>query len=355
MDLIESLAINTMPKLTVEADPCPDFLRLGLEWRRIEPSGNLFQSWTWAGCLAAERFPRPLLLRARLGDSTVGLALFNRRRWRLALTEADDRERDGPYVEHNAPVVAPGAPPGTAGALLRAAWRHAPLLRLSGVPAELAALAGGEALRRREDRAPWLDLEALRDRGTTVADALSANTRQQLRRSARALAPLSLDAARDVEEALAWLDELAALHGARWRRRGQAGAFERPFFRRFHAALIAEALPRGEVELLRLRAAGRPVGYLYNFRHGGVVQAYQSGFDDTLSGAAKPGLTAHLLAMEAALARGDRAYDFLAGPQRYKRSFASGERRLVWTDLARENSLPAVMLKFSRWIGLVKA
>jgi len=56
-------------------------------WRTLEPacdSLSFFQSWSWAGCLAAERFANPVLLRlAGQGGDPRGLALFNLRAGRL--------------------------------------------------------------------------------------------------------------------------------------------------------------------------------------------------------------------------------------------------------------------------------
>ncbi len=153
----------------------------------------------------------------------------------------------------------------------------------------------------------------MRAAGGDYLATLSANARYQLRRSARLYAarsgPLAIAAAAGEAEALAWLDALAALHGETWRRRGKPGAFAAPFALRFHRALVARALARGELELLHVAAGGETLGYLYNFRLRGRVYAYQSGFapaDGTAH--AKPGLTCHHLAIERALAAGDRAY-----------------------------------------------
>ena len=68
---------------------------------------------------------------------------------------------------------------------------------------------------RAQRRAAHLDLAALRRSGGRLADALSRNSRHQLRRTRRlysALGPLSLRAARTADEALAMLEQLKALH-----------------------------------------------------------------------------------------------------------------------------------------------
>src|SRR3954447_5913593 len=92
---------------------------LEARWRDFAPraEASFFQDWTWVGCLAAERFPDPVLLEACDGDRLVALALFNRRisRWRgdaLYLHESDDPVLNSIYTEHNGPLL--DVPPGPA-------------------------------------------------------------------------------------------------------------------------------------------------------------------------------------------------------------------------------------------------
>lgn len=305
---------------------------LEAEWRTLEaaaPELSFFQSWTWMGCLAEERFPDPVLLRASEGGRLLGLALFNRRGRHWHLAESGDSALDAPFIEHNAPLV---AEPGAALPLLRAAWAlgGARRLMLSGVPPALAEGAGGTVLRWQERLAPRLELAGL---GADWLAARSANTRQQIRRSDRAYGTPLLHRAADLPQALDWLDRLVALHAATWQARGRPGAFATPFLRRFHQTLVARALPRGELDLLRVSADGKDIGYLYNFVLRGHVAAYQSGLDHAgAEGARKPGLTCHAQAIAQSVARGDAVYDFLAGDDRYKRSLASTAVPLHWVQ-----------------------
>lgn len=343
-------------RLSVTEAPVQSFAALGETWRTLEPAAapSFFQSWTWVGCLAEERFPDPVLLCAERDGRLAGLALFNRRRGRLHLAESGDPERDRPFTEHNGPLA---TDPEAAAALLRAAWCRSGTHRLvlGGVPPSLLAAAGGVPVRRQAREAPFLDLEVLRDGGGEVLAALSANTRYQIRRSNRlyeAGGRLALAAA-EAATLGSWFDELTALHDASWARRGQPGAFATPFLRRFHQALMRRALARGELDLLRVTGGAGLVGLLYNFRHRGRVLAYQSGLADPAGQAhARPGLTCHALAIAQALARGDQAYDFLAGGQRYKLSLADGRQTLLWTELARPWSPAALAARLRRWPGL---
>ena len=142
------------------------------------------------------------------------------------------------------------------------------------------------------------------------------------------------------------------LHQERWHRAGAAGAFATGPVRRFHAALLARAMARGELDLARVAAGEVLLGYLYGFRHRGTVSAYQSGFCRfEESNDARPGLVAHLLAITAARQAGLRRYDFLAGAARYKLSLATGATTLSWQTRVSARS-PLAALALAR--GLVR-
>ena len=328
----------------------PGLVALGERWRTLEAASDVsaFQTWTWVGCNAAERFPDPVLIEAHDAHGPIALALCNRRRSRLLgdtlwLHESGDPALDAIFTEHNDPLLARRAPDLLLAQLLQGALQpyggRTPRLVLSGVgeATRTAALqAGAIELPGRDRIAPYVDLAAIAP-GTAYIDQLSANTRQQLRRSDRAYAAdgeLRLEVAQTAEEALAFLDALIALHAATWAARGKPGAFATDTVRRFHQCLVRRGVP-GAVELLRITAGGSMVGYLYNLVHAGRVCAYQSGFDYPGAPAhAKPGLTCHHLAIEAHRARGGQSYDFLGGADRYKRSLANAERTLHWMSIA---------------------
>lgn len=332
---------------------------LGERWRALESRSvqSFFQSWTWVGCRAAERFPHPLLLAARRDGQDVALALLNRGRSRLSpitlwLGESGLARFDDVYVEHNGVLGADGEH-GLLDACLRTilAESGATRLVLSGVDdAHLrAAQASGTEMRViKTQTAPFVNLAQ-----GSFLDGLSANTRYQLRRSARRYAergPLHLHRAVTVAEARTVLDQLACLHQITWTERGRPGAFANPDFLHFHHALIDEALPRGEIDLLRITAGEMLVGCLYNFRYRGHVLAYQSGFDyATATPHEKPGLTCHHLAIEAAQTDGITRYDFLAGDNRYKSSLAQDATTLHWLDLAPRWSLRGLATRALAW------
>ncbi len=339
--------------LVVEFQPAPDPSVLAELWLALEARSDcsFFESWAWTGCLLEERFADPWLLSARRGDRIVALGLFNRapRRGfaaagRLYLGESGDPAMDSIFVEHNGLLLDRAETP----ELERRCWATLAALEagrgrwvLSGLRhTALAALPSDRIVRIPARRpAPFVDLAAL-PQGASFLDTLSANTRQQLRRALRAWAeigPLTLDIA-GAAAAPAYLLELKSLHQAYWTRRGKPGAFAEPFFERFHRALLTRAGPGQAIDLIRVSAGSRILGYLYNFIHHGWVAAYQSGFDFGEAERLKPGLICHLQAIEHYRQAGMQRYDFLGGEARYKRSFANAEIELLWLE-ARPRSL----------------
>jgi CelD/BcsL family acetyltransferase involved in cellulose biosynthesis len=346
---------------------------LGRRWEELQSRSDcsFFQSWSWVGCRAAERFSDPVLLEVELDGRVAALGLFNRRRGGLArnqlwLGESGNPGLDAIYVEHNGLLIESSSESLIA-LCLRAAMRELgkrspPLLRprimLNGVGA--ATLQAVQELGLpfrlgRSSASPWIDLERIPCGPQGYLDTLRPNTRQQLRRSARRYAehgPLHIIRAGSVNEAHRFLDELALLHQQSWVTRGKPGAFANPDFVRFHRSLIDRATPRGEIDLLRVMAGAEVLGYLYNFLFRGRVLAYQSGFDYGLADAQhKPGLTCHQLAIEMYLAEGRRAYDFLSGDQRYKTSLANQNEQLYWIELGRPDRLRAAISSVKRLGG----
>lgn len=347
----------------------PAWNALGERWRTLEAQadGSFFQSWSWVGCLVAARFPDPVLLSAELDGRPVALALLNRHRRlpvgsRLWLNESGIPALDSIHVEHNGILIARGLDGKVLAPMLARLVREAGDVMLSGIDAAhlLAARATGALIRERTHPAasPWIDLDAVRAHPGGHLGLLSANARQQIRRSMRRYeqaGALRVVRAGSLEEAGAFLAGLGTLHQHAWVRRGQPGAFANPAFVAFHTALLAAAWPRGEIDLLRVDAGGHVLGYLYNFRWRDRVANYQSGFDYEAAESAqqKPGLTCHHLATARYAGEGLAAYDLLAGESRYKTSLATGSAPLHWIELLPPRSLSGLLHRARVALGRV--
>jgi CelD/BcsL family acetyltransferase involved in cellulose biosynthesis len=359
------------PRILVRLEPVLDLDRLGEAWRALEPRSepSFFRSWGWIGCwlrhLPSDR--RPLAAIATSDDVVVGLGVFLARRERrhgiiavrgLHLHQSGEARLDSPFIEHNGLMAdcAHAAAVWVAMLGLLTRRRAGDEVVLGGLERRTAELCVEAARAQRRQvvvhqhrRSGHLDLAQLRGSGRALAHVLSRNTRHQLMRARRlyeAIGALSLRSARTADEALAMLERLKVLHQRTWQRRGRPGCFATPFFEAFHRDLIRERFRHGEIQLQCAAAGDHPIGYLYNFAHGARVYAYQSGFDYVADGRLKPGLVTHALAIEQAMREGFAVYDFMAGENRLKASFASHWSETVWLTVRR----PAVRFQLQDWL-----
>jgi CelD/BcsL family acetyltransferase involved in cellulose biosynthesis len=359
-----AVPIPSAADIRVRLEPVADLDGLDEAWRALEPrsEASFFQSWGWIACwlrhLGSDR--QPVAAIADRDGEVVGLGVFVPGRERrfgivrartLRLHESGEPALDPLYVEHNDLVAARACLPQVWTAVFAVLagsgfWDELVLGGLDG-PAAGACIAAARAhgldvVVRQRRAGAYLDLEGLRRSGRVFADGLSRNSRHQLVRARRlyeASGPLSLRSAETVDEALAMLDRLKLWHQTTWRRRGQPGCFATPAFESFHRELIRARFRYGEIRLACAAAGDRPFGYLYNFARGGRIYAYQSGFDYLQDGRLKPGLLSHALAIEQAVRDGFAAYDFMAGENRLKASFASHWNEMVWLAVRRPSAL----------------
>lgn len=329
--------------MKIEISTSYDPAGLAAEWMELErrAEGNFFLSWRWIGTWLRATGARPLLVRASENGAILALGLINpcrRKRHflsvdQLYLHETGAPEFDGLTIEYNGFLIARSAPAQTLIDILRAlqdrpGWDE---IVLSGVEPHILSAAEAAGLRIETDRQSpifGVDLSA-----TGEGDRFSPNLRAQIRQSraaAERVGPLRLEPARDIQEALDFFEQLAALHTAYWQGRGKPGAFATDFSRRFHRALIAEQSDLAGVELLRLSAGSQVQGYLYNFLYGGRMCNYQSGFSYSEDNRHRPGLVAHVMAIEQAQNRGLALYDFLAGDAPYKARLGAPMGSMTW-------------------------
>ena len=322
------------------------------DWRTLETLArpSFFTSWQWIGTLLAAVPPayRPNLLRGVKRGETVGLALLGagvtcRRRGlirsrALYLNETGDSRYDSVTIEHNGILASSGQEVAVADGAIAWFADHGDMadeLYISGsVLRPPEATVEGRGLGRKETALPSysLDLGLLSSSGGELYPVLSANARQQLRRAFRhfeSYGPLQLSAAATTAEALAFFAELKVLHCASWERRGRNHSFSGEFFEPFHRLLIERSFADGGTQLLKAAAGGRVIGYLYNFRLGDRIYAYQSGFADA-DRRERPGIVTHALAIRHAFQSGVRVYDFMAGRNRLKESLATRCEPMLW-------------------------
>ncbi|MCG5528012.1 GNAT family N-acetyltransferase [Halorhodospira sp. 9628] len=318
-------------------------------YRALNPASGRFQPW----------------LITRDGEARAALCLGGpRRAWdhgvplrRYALNETGCAALDRVGLEHNGLLAEGGDQVPAFRALLehllqRRDWDE---LLVGWVRADRwetlrRALVGLPLTPRVEECKPYfyVELSGIADLADYLS-GLSANTRYQIRRAMRLYGgpeALHQEAAPDAEQAIEWFEQLVRLHQRHWQtRRGFQGAFAHPRVLDFHRRLVRAAVPRGVVEMFRVRAPAHEVGYLYNLRGGGSVCNYQGGLNYSDDQRLKPGLVCHALAVAHAARQGWDRYDLLVGDSQYKRSLASARGEML-----------RVRIQRPRWrLGVVRA
>ena len=347
--------------ITVHLEPIADLASLERIWARLDQCGNhsFFVTWTWIGSWlrSLPSLEGMFFLQLLREDKIVGVAILAiksarfrrlfpvRQAW---LNASGNPDFDCVTIEHNG-VASDLAWPGDIWPALESWFTANPLrideLVLPGVYPPLAPRLPILALDRHEKgfRLPLAGISP----ATGVASALTRNSRQQLNRAIRFFerrGPLTVKAASNSDMALDFFDRMKVLHTDSWRRRGNAGAFGKPFFEKFCRELIGTGSPGGEIDLLRITAGESVLGYLFNLHRQGTVYNYQSGFDDT-DRTARPGYVCHALAIAHYAARHAQYYDFLAKPNQLKQSFGSEPYELCWRRLRR----PTFAFRTEHW------
>jgi CelD/BcsL family acetyltransferase involved in cellulose biosynthesis len=239
------------------------------------------------------------------------------------------------HVESNRLLCDPAWRPAFARGLL-ARLRATPRwdeLQLDGFEADDAdaLLAAAPDLEARREVCRTVDLAAARAaHGGEVLPALPTATRSKIRWTARRLPGLELELAATPGQALEILEELVALHQARWTALGHPGAFADPRTLAFHRALVLRLLPRGSAVLARIATPQRTVGCVLAYVEHGRLLRWQAGFAPPEHPRQKPAMVSDWLLMEHGAQRGWDVFDHLAGDSRYKREMSTSSRELVW-------------------------
>ncbi|HXT97428.1 MAG TPA: GNAT family N-acetyltransferase [Polyangia bacterium] len=333
----------------VEVHPWTAWPRWSATWAELAqvtaPRAGFFLGphWieTWIQIFGPQLQPRILVFHRDGGAAGICLIVSRRERRgpvpvrRLYLNAAGEDEADETCLEYNRLLCRPEDRPAVVTALgawlARESWDEFAAFALAEaiVPEALSACR----LERSEKNSCFVDLTAFPATLDGFLAVLSRNSREQIRRSLklyRQSGEIALQAAATVDEGHAFLDQLGALHQTSWAARGQPGVFSSARFMAFHRALVARALPAGNVLLLRVAVGASPIGLLYGFREAGSFFFYQSGLSPSSDNRMKPGLVAHACAIAHCAAAGLKEYDFLAGESQYKRSLSTGTRSLTW-------------------------
>lgn len=373
---METSNISTTPPIAFSLHPVSQIDNIAQLWRDLETRADVtfFLTWDWIGRWLADIEAECYILIGRLEGTVVALAIVARATRRrhgllnvnaLLLHEVGDPQIDVITIEYNGILADRSVGDAvTLGCLtflqrpevadvIGEQWHE---IHFGGVPQGFEKFTQGTGLMAwYVSRKPsWaIDLDAIRKSGRSYLDHLSANTRYQIRRTLRLYeqsGPVTATRARDVDEAMRFYAEMQELHQHYWIARGEPGSYAFPFYKRFHAQLLADCIPRGTVELVRVAAGAAVIGYVYNFTYRGWVCAYHTGLAYDTDPKLKPGLVSHYLCIERHLQENARCYDFLAGDNRYKANLGSPGPEMMHLVLQR----PVPSIRAERALRQVK-
>lgn len=308
-----------------------------------------FLSWEWQQNNLVGFYKNYTALVAKLDSEVIGLGLLSKQHLNgkdvLFLNRSGLAELDQTWIEYN-------------DFLLHKDWENDARLALIDYlfkSVKFDEFVVGASLKRalapynlffNRSRVEWcsqtyqVDLQTFNNKADFL-DSLSSNTRYQIQRSEREYSKLGsalVEKAGSAEIALEWLEHAAPHHIKRWGNTRVGSGFENPHFVRFHKRLISGLFPAGKVELLRIKFGNSIIAFLYNLIVDNTVYFYLSAniyTDNTKH--AKPGLVAHVLAIEEYIGRGFYKYDFMGGESQYKRSFATQGEPISITRFQRDN------------------
>jgi hypothetical protein len=289
--------------------------------------------------VVGERDGRPRAIALLTLDAPAGPSLRPRT---LHVGTAGEPRGDTVAVEPNRLLAAPeDKVPFSRGliafAMSSRGWQR---LSLDGfVPHEAAGLLAAEhRFIVRVEESPVADLRAGAD--GDVLSALSSSRRQRIRRALKRFGGLEAEWAVDEAQALDVLDDLIALHQARWEAVGEPGSFASPRLTIFHRTMIRRLLPRGEVVLFRVRRDAETVGCVYCLVERKRALFYLSGLRRYTDNKMNAGVAVHALCMQACRDHGLDEYDFLAPGDRYKHELSTRADSLIWAELYRRRPSP---------------
>lgn len=348
-------------KLDIKIEELVDIEYLSQQWKALEKEANasFFLTWHWIYAWVNLSTPETHILRLSAYDDgqLIALALFNKkniiRRGILhsRVLELNDYGLPGlnMVIEHNGILAARGYEESAPSEMLKYLSQQYDVwdeLNINGInegdkfiDRKLIKILNLEFVISSTSESRYVDLDRLRNENIEYLSTLSRNTRYQIRRAIKKYnnsGKLVIDVAKDVSEALEYFEGLKTYHQAHWNLKGHSGCFSNPNWIKFHTDIIVGAVENGEIQLMRVLAGEKIVGYLYNFIRDKRVYMIQSGFNYENDTSLHPGYVTHYMAIEYNLNAGNSIYDFLAGDARYKRSMSSNSTRLLWVTLQKQ-------------------
>ena len=326
-------------KYVVSCRPLMNINELQAQWTDLEirSANSFFVSWSWIGTWLSVYKPRVDVLRVSHNSTLVGLALLAKNEQTrfhalhskiLLMHQLGDTEKDQIWIEYNNFLTDKQH----TNAVVESAINYI-LSEYSDWEEFIIGAIVEEEVNRFSEltgltcvelwKAPsyGVNIAELRENKKNYLSNLSKNTRYQIRRAAKGYdqqGAIKLERAEDAGEALHLFEQIAPLHIKRWGTKPGESGFTNRHFVNFHQGLIKVAWPRQQIDIWKLSAGSKVIGFFYNFVYRGQVYFYLSGLVKEQDSKLKPGLLGHSLCIEQYLAQGLDYYDFMGGDERYK-------------------------------------
>lgn len=325
--------VAELPLITSE-----DLASLAPEWAALHAritGATAFQHPAWAqvwlrhfgqGCA-------PVFLSVRRGEELVGVAT-------LDMERAEARELGDHNVrDYAGPLALPGEETAVASGILE--WLREDLthaVTFWGIPRDSAIFAAFQESARLgwtfeespEAVCPGVDLPATFEE---YVAALTKKDRHELRRKLRNFATAGhakFTPWNDLAEIEPRMDRFFELMRAS---RDDKDEFLTPQMEAFFRDLVLTFAPLGMLHLGVLTLDGAEIAMTLSFENSEGVYLYNSGYDPTYSNLSV-GLVSKAMALEDAIERGKRRFDFLRGDEDYKRRLGGIDRPIVTVRLA---------------------
>lgn len=175
-----------------------------------------------------------------------------------------------------------------------------------------------------DDKGYAIDYKNINSSEHYSQSVLSRNTRQKIKQSEKLLVQqgeLTLHVLVKPEDKVKHLKYISRLHIARWQTTETPSGFINASFSHIFDELIIQP----NVEIVYLEQNSIALGYLIFFIHQDKVYFYLSALTSNSNNKIKLGMLLHHKAISHYLQLGFKAYDFLAGDARYKKSLTNNE------------------------------
>lgn len=355
---------------SIQISPSIDLETLKRDWTAIQKLEDVpfFLTWSWVNIWLKTYNPKKLVVTARFGEEVVAIGLFtfsnNRSLYsiktrQLRLHQTGDSQMDQIWMEYNDFLCTSEHRTLAVNACLKA-------LRIMNtdwdelVISMMTLSRGSEVVESNDTASIYIrrpcytcNLQSIRDQDNHYLQSLTSNTRYQIRRSIRQYeklhGELSLQVARDQQQALDFFQQAGPFHLARWEDSG----YKNKLFIDFHRNLIRTCFNDNSIDLLRVNSGNTTIAIMYYHIVGKKVFFYLHGLHFEDDPKLKPGLVAHSLASQYYLEQGMDIYDYMGGYSQYKHQLARQSEDLVTVIIQRSRSrfrLERMARNFKNWI-----